>query len=94
VQKLLTPADKPACSIPRFNNETAGETWWLSLGKARASLVVRNFLWSLDFKLFRRKILELFVPNDTFRRWTADDFAKLKNLAQKQTWKAIATELG
>jgi hypothetical protein len=32
--------------------------------------------------------------NDTFKRWTADDIAKLKNLAQKQTRKAIAAELG
>jgi hypothetical protein len=34
------------------------------------------------------------MPNDTFKRWTADDIAKLKNLAQKQTRKAIAAELG
>jgi hypothetical protein len=33
------------------------------------------------------------MPNETFRRWTADDIAKLKNLAQKQTRKAIAAEL-
>jgi hypothetical protein len=34
------------------------------------------------------------MPNETFRRWTADDIAKLKNLAQKQTRKVIAAELG
>jgi hypothetical protein len=34
------------------------------------------------------------MPNETFRRWTADDIAKLKNLAQKQTRKVIASELG
>jgi hypothetical protein len=38
--------------------------------------------------------LEVFMPNDTFKRWTADDIAKLKNLAQKQTRKDIAAELG
>lgn len=34
------------------------------------------------------------MPNQTFKRWTADDIAKLKNLAQKQTRKVIAAELG
>jgi len=34
------------------------------------------------------------MPNDTFKRWTAGDIAKLKNLAQKQTRKAIAAEPG
>jgi hypothetical protein len=34
------------------------------------------------------------MPNQTFKRWTTDDIAKLKNLAQKQTRKAIAAELG
>jgi hypothetical protein len=34
------------------------------------------------------------MPNQTFKRWTADDVAKLKNLAQKQTRKTIAAELG
>jgi hypothetical protein len=34
------------------------------------------------------------VPNQTFRRWTADDIAKLKNLAQKQPRLIIAAELG
>jgi hypothetical protein len=24
------------------------------------------------------------MPNSTFRRWTADDIAKLKNMAQKE----------
>ena len=34
------------------------------------------------------------MPNPTFKRWTADEIAKLKNLAQKKTRKAIAAELG
>jgi hypothetical protein len=34
------------------------------------------------------------MPNQTFRRWTADDIAKLKNLAQKQPRLIIAAELG
>ena len=34
------------------------------------------------------------MPNQTFKRWTADDIAKLKNLAQKQPRQAIAAELG
>jgi hypothetical protein len=34
------------------------------------------------------------MPNQTFKRWTADDIAKLKNLAQKQRSEAIAAELG
>jgi len=34
------------------------------------------------------------MPNHTFKRWTADDIAKLKNLAQKQRCEAIAAELG
>jgi len=34
------------------------------------------------------------MPNQTFRRWTADDIAKLKNLAQKQPRQVIAAELG
>jgi hypothetical protein len=34
------------------------------------------------------------MPNQTFKRWTADDIAKLKNLAQKQRLAAIADELG
>jgi hypothetical protein len=34
------------------------------------------------------------MPNQTFKRWTADDIAKLKNLAQKQRSAAIAAELG
>jgi len=34
------------------------------------------------------------VPNHTFKRWTADDIAKLKNLAQKQPRQVIAAELG
>jgi hypothetical protein len=32
------------------------------------------------------------MPNQTFRRWTADDIAKLKNLAQKRS-EVIAVEL-
>jgi hypothetical protein len=32
------------------------------------------------------------MPNETFKRWTADDIAKLKNLAQKQSRKAIAAD--
>jgi hypothetical protein len=58
-----------------------------SLCRPELSLVVR-------FKLFYTYLLELFMPNETFKRWTADDIAKLKNLAQKQTRKAIAAELG
>jgi hypothetical protein len=34
------------------------------------------------------------MPNQTFKRWTADDIAKLKNLAQKQPRQVIAAELG
>jgi hypothetical protein len=34
------------------------------------------------------------MPNKTFKRWTADDVAKLKNLAQKQRREDIAAELG
>jgi hypothetical protein len=34
------------------------------------------------------------MPNHTFKRWTADDIAKLQNLAQKQRCEAIAAELG
>jgi hypothetical protein len=34
------------------------------------------------------------MPNQTFKRWTADDIAKLKNLAQKQRRDVIASELG
>jgi hypothetical protein len=34
------------------------------------------------------------MPHQTFKRWTADDIAKLKNLAQKQPLPAIAAELG
>jgi hypothetical protein len=34
------------------------------------------------------------MPNKTFKRWTADDIAKLKNLAQKQRREDIAAELG
>jgi hypothetical protein len=34
------------------------------------------------------------MPNQTFKRWTAEDIAKLKNLAQKQRREVIAAELG
>jgi hypothetical protein len=34
------------------------------------------------------------MPNQIFKRWTADDIAKLKNLAQKQRCVSIAAELG
>jgi hypothetical protein len=34
------------------------------------------------------------MPNPTFRRWTADDIAKLKNLAQSHTRAEIAAKLG
>jgi hypothetical protein len=34
------------------------------------------------------------MPSPTFRRWTADDIAKLKNLAQKQRPADIAAQLG
>jgi hypothetical protein len=34
------------------------------------------------------------MPNQTFRRWTADDIAKLKNMAQKQRPADIAAQLG
>jgi hypothetical protein len=34
------------------------------------------------------------MPNSTFRRWTADDIAKLKNLAQRHPRVEIAAKLG
>jgi hypothetical protein len=34
------------------------------------------------------------MPNPTFRRWTADDIAKLKNLAQRHPRAEIAAKLG
>jgi hypothetical protein len=34
------------------------------------------------------------MPNQTFRRWTADDMAKLKNMAQKQRPADIAAQPG
>jgi hypothetical protein len=34
------------------------------------------------------------MPNPTFRRWTADDIAKLKNMAQKEPSANIAAQLG
>jgi hypothetical protein len=34
------------------------------------------------------------MPNQNFKRWTADDIAKLKNLAQKHRREYIAVELG
>ena len=34
------------------------------------------------------------MPHSTFKRWTADEIAKLKNLAQKQRRVDIAAELG
>jgi hypothetical protein len=34
------------------------------------------------------------MPNPTFRRWTADDIVKLKNLAQKEPTAEIAAKLG
>jgi hypothetical protein len=34
------------------------------------------------------------MPNKTFKRWTEDDIAKLKNLARKQRREDIAAELG
>jgi len=34
------------------------------------------------------------MPNHTFKRWTADDIAKLKSLARKQRCQVIAAELG
>jgi hypothetical protein len=34
------------------------------------------------------------MPNQMYKRWTADDVAKLKSLAQKQRLSAIAAELG
>ena len=34
------------------------------------------------------------MPNSTFRRWTADDIAKLKNLAQRHSRAEIAAKLG
>jgi hypothetical protein len=34
------------------------------------------------------------MPNQTFKRWTADDIAKLKNLAQTRRRADIAAELG
>jgi hypothetical protein len=34
------------------------------------------------------------MPNATFRRWTADDIAKLKNMAQKEPSANVAAQLG
>ena len=34
------------------------------------------------------------MPNPTFRRWTADDIAKLKNMAQKEPCATLAAQLG
>jgi hypothetical protein len=34
------------------------------------------------------------MPNATFRRWTADDIAKLKNMAQKERCADLAARLG
>jgi hypothetical protein len=34
------------------------------------------------------------MPNATFKRWTADDIAKLKNMAQKLPLAEIALQLG
>jgi hypothetical protein len=34
------------------------------------------------------------MPNPTFRRWTADDIAKLKDLAQRHPRAEIAAKLG
>ena len=34
------------------------------------------------------------MPNPTFRRWTADDIAKLKNMAQKEPCASVAAQLG
>jgi hypothetical protein len=33
------------------------------------------------------------MPNPTFRRWTADDIAKLKNMAQKEPCANVAAQL-
>ena len=34
------------------------------------------------------------MPNPTFRRWTADDIAMLKNMAQKEPCANVAAQLG
>jgi hypothetical protein len=34
------------------------------------------------------------MPSHTFRRWTADDIAKLKNMAQKEPCANAAAQLG
>ena len=34
------------------------------------------------------------MPNPTFRRWSADDIAKLKNMAQKEPSAKVAEQLG
>jgi bifunctional pyridoxal-dependent enzyme with beta-cystathionase and maltose regulon repressor activities len=34
------------------------------------------------------------MPNPAFRPWTADDIAKLKNMAEKHSTATIARELG
>jgi hypothetical protein len=34
------------------------------------------------------------MPNSTFRRWTADDIEKLKNMAQKEPCANLAAQLG
>jgi hypothetical protein len=33
------------------------------------------------------------MPNPTFRRWTADDIAKLKNMAQKEPCANVGAQL-
>jgi hypothetical protein len=49
----------------------------------------------LDFSFFRPdNSLEERMPSPTFRRWTADDIAKLKNLAQRHPRAEIAAQLG
>ena len=34
------------------------------------------------------------MPNPTFRRWTADEIAMLKNMAQKEPRAKVAAQLG
>jgi hypothetical protein len=57
-----------------------------------AGFFAGNFSWSLCFEF--ENGWSVAMPNPTFKRWTADEIAKLKNLAQKQSRKAIAAELG
>src|ERR1700677_4013699 len=54
----------------------------------------------VDAELFGNRSILIFLigdtnmPHPTFRRWTADDIAKLKNMAQKEPCANVAAQLG